>query len=108
MTIASDLLQRHFQTLVQDNAQWQTLIADDILWELVYAPAIGHSMRLSGREEMVRHVIWFLGAVENSRFFDLKVYPSPIRKPTSPKSRRRGLSVYASYLLPGVSVVPAC
>ena len=34
MTIASDLLQRHFQTLVSDNAQWQTLIADDILWEL--------------------------------------------------------------------------
>ena len=27
MTIASDLLQRHFQTLVEDNAQWQTLIA---------------------------------------------------------------------------------
>jgi len=27
MTIASDLLQRHIQTLVDDNAQWQTLIA---------------------------------------------------------------------------------
>jgi len=27
MTIASDLLQRHFQTLVQDNSLWQTLIA---------------------------------------------------------------------------------
>lgn len=75
MTIASDLLQRHFQTLVQDNAQWQTLITDDILWELVYAPALGHPARLSGREEVVRHVTWFLGAVENFRFFDLKVYP---------------------------------
>ena len=75
MTIASDLLQRHFQTLVDDNAQWQTLIADDILWELAYAPAIGHPARLTGREEVVRHVIWFLGAVENFRFFDLKVYP---------------------------------
>jgi ketosteroid isomerase-like protein len=75
MTIASDLLQRHFQTLVQDNAQWQTLIADDILWELVYAPAIGHPPRLSGRDEVVRHVNWFLEAVENFRFFDLKVYP---------------------------------
>ena len=32
MTIASDLLQRHIQTLVEDNAQWQTLIADDLLW----------------------------------------------------------------------------
>jgi hypothetical protein len=28
---ASDLLQRHFQTLVADNGQWQTLIADDLL-----------------------------------------------------------------------------
>ena len=75
MTIASDLLQRHFQTLVDDNVQWQTLIADDILWELAYAPAIGHPARLSGREEVVRHVTWFLGAVEDFRFFDLKVYP---------------------------------
>jgi ketosteroid isomerase-like protein len=76
MTIASDLLQRHVQTLVEDHAQWQTLIADDLLWELVYAPAIGHPARLSGREEVVRHVTWFLGAVENFRFFDLRVYPS--------------------------------
>ena len=35
MTIASDLLQRHFQTLVQDNSLWQTLIADDLVWELL-------------------------------------------------------------------------
>ena len=74
MTIASDLLQRHFQTLVDDNAQWQTLIADDLLWELPYASAIGHPVRLSGRKEVVRHVSWFLGAVENFRFFDLNVY----------------------------------
>jgi hypothetical protein len=40
MTIATDLLQRHFETLVEDTAQWQTLIADDILWELAYAPAL--------------------------------------------------------------------
>ena len=75
MTIATDLLQRHVQTLVEDNTQWQTLIADDILWELAYAPAIGHPARLSGRQEVVRHVTWFLGAVENFRFFNLKVYP---------------------------------
>ena len=74
MTIASDLLQRHIQTLVEDNAQWQTLIADDLVWELPYAPGIGHPARLSGREEVVRHVTWFLGAVENFRFFDIKVY----------------------------------
>ena len=74
MTIASDLLQRHFETLVGDNAQWQTLIADDLVWELPYAPAIGHPARLSGRAEVVRHVTWFLGAVENFRFFDLTVH----------------------------------
>ena len=73
MTIAADLLKRHFETLVGDNAQWQTLIADDLLWELPFAPAIGHPARLSGREEVVRHITWFLGAVENFRFFDLRV-----------------------------------
>ena len=75
MTIASDLLQRHFETLVGDNAQWQTLIADDLVWELPYAPAIGHPARLSGRAEVVRHITWFLGAVENFRFFDATVHP---------------------------------
>ena len=74
MTIASDLLNRHIQTLVEDHAQWQTLIADDLVWELPYAPAIGHPARLSGRDEVVRHVTWFLGAVEQFRFFDLRVY----------------------------------
>jgi ketosteroid isomerase-like protein len=75
MTIASDLLQKHIKMLVEDNPQWQTLIADDILWELAYAPALGHPARLSGRAEVVRHATWFVGAVENFRFFDLKVYP---------------------------------
>jgi uncharacterized protein len=75
MTIASDLLQQHFQTLVDNNAQWQALIADDIVWELPFAPALGHPARLTGRGEVVHHVTWFLGAIENFRFFDLKVYP---------------------------------
>jgi len=74
MTTAADLLRRHFETLLADNARWQTLIADDVVWELVYAPSLGHPARLSGREEVVRHVTWFLGAVENFRFFDLKVH----------------------------------
>jgi ketosteroid isomerase-like protein len=74
MTIASDLLQRHIETLVEDNARWQSLIADDLVWELPYAPAIGHPARLSGRKEVVDHVTWFLGAVEKFRFFDLRVY----------------------------------
>ncbi len=74
MTTASDLLQQHVQTLVEDNARWQTLIADNILWELAFAPSLGHPAQLSGREEAVRHATWFVGAVQNFRFFDLKVY----------------------------------
>ena len=74
MTIASELLHQHIQTLVEDHAHWQTLIADDLVWELPYAPAIGHPARLSGREEVLRHVTWFLGAVDQFRFFDLQVY----------------------------------
>ena len=74
MTIACALLQQHIQTLVDDNAQWQELIADDIVWELTYAPSLGHPARLSGREEAVRHAAWFVGAVENFRFFDLAVH----------------------------------
>jgi uncharacterized protein len=74
MTIASDLLQAHVETLVADNARWQTLIADDLVWELPYATALAHPARLTGRDEVVRHVTWFLGAVQDFRFFDLKVY----------------------------------
>ena len=74
MTIASDLLQQHIQTLVDDNARWQTLIADDIEWELAYAPSLGHPARLAGREAVVRHATWFVGAVKDFRFFDLRVY----------------------------------
>ena len=36
MTIASNLLQRHIQTLVADNVQWQTLIADDMVIRLLF------------------------------------------------------------------------
>jgi hypothetical protein len=52
--IATDLLQRHIETLVDDAACWETLIADDITWELAYAPSVGHPARLSGRDEVVR------------------------------------------------------
>ena len=75
MTIASDLLQRHVQTLVADNVQWQTLITDDLVWELPYAPVLGHPARLSGRQEVVRHMSWFVEAVQDFRFFDLTVHP---------------------------------
>ena len=75
MTIASDLLHQHIQTFVDDNAQWQTLIADDLLWELPYAPSLGHPARLTGRQEAVNHVTWFLGAVEDFHFYDVNIYP---------------------------------
>jgi len=71
---ASDLLQQHVDTLVADNARWQTLINDVIFWELPYAPGIGHPERLSGREAVVRHVRWFLAAVEKFRFFDVRLH----------------------------------
>ena len=74
MTIASDLMRQHFDTLVADNQRWQGLIADDLVWELPFAPALGHPARLSGRDEVVRHVTWFVGAVEKFRFFDLAVH----------------------------------
>ena len=74
-TIAANLLHRHFETLVDDNLRWQMLIDENIVWELAYAAALGHPTRLSGREQVVRHVTWFLGAVQNFRFFDLKVFP---------------------------------
>jgi len=45
MTVASDLLQQHIQTLVADNARWQTLIADDLVWELPYGPGSGDPAR---------------------------------------------------------------
>jgi uncharacterized protein len=73
--IATDLLQRHIETLVDDAARWETLIADDILWELAYAPSVGHPARLSGRDEVVRHVTWFRGAVDRFRFFNLAIHP---------------------------------
>jgi ketosteroid isomerase-like protein len=73
MSIGSDLLAQHIHTLVADPAQWRTLIADDMVWELAYAPAIGHPARLAGRDEILRHVNWFLGAVQNFRFIEPKI-----------------------------------
>src|SRR5207244_7488567 len=91
MTIASELLEKHVQTLVADNTRWQTLIADDLLWELVYAPSIGHPARLSGREEVLRHVTWFLGAVADFRFYDFRAYPFADPEAAAAEVRAEGL-----------------
>jgi ketosteroid isomerase-like protein len=74
MSVASDLVRRHIETLVADNAQWQTLLADEIVWELPYAPSLGHPGRLEGRDVVIRHANWFLQTVTDFRFFDLRVY----------------------------------
>lgn len=67
------LLQAHFDTLVADPEQWRTLIADELVWELPYAPGLGHPSRLNGRDEVQRHVDWFVAAVEDFRFYDLQI-----------------------------------
>ena len=74
MSVASDLLQRHIQTLLTPG-EWESLIADNIVWELPFAPALGHQGRLEGREAVEKHVNWFRGAVENFHFSDMRVYP---------------------------------
>ena len=90
MSIASDLLERHIQTLVADHEQWQTLIADDMVWELAYAPAIGHPARLTGRDEIIRHVTWFLSAVENFRFIEPRIsaFADPLAAVVQVKAKR--------------------
>src|SRR5260221_11784618 len=91
MTIACDLLQQHIETLVADNARWQTLIADDVVWELPFAVALGHPSRLAGRDEVVRHANWFVGAVGNFRFFDLRLHASADPEAAGPEIERGGV-----------------
>ena len=91
MTTASDLLKRHFETLVADPVAWGELIADDLEWELVFAPSLGHPARLSGRAAVERHVGWFRGAVENFRFFDLRIYPFADPNGAAAEARAEGL-----------------
>jgi ketosteroid isomerase-like protein len=56
-----------------------------------YAPAIGHPARLSGRTEVIRHVAWFLAAVQDFRFFDLKVHPFAAPQAAVAQVRAEGL-----------------
>jgi len=75
MPIVTELVERHFATLFENNAQWQTLIADDVIWYLPYAPAIAHPSRLTGRAEVTGHLDKFLEAAQNFRFHDLEIQP---------------------------------
>nr|WP_314613790.1 nuclear transport factor 2 family protein [uncultured Pseudomonas sp.] len=74
MNNAADLLHQHFETFVDHPARWKALIADDLVWELPYAPSLGHTERLVGREQVLNHVGWFIQAVENFRFHDLRIH----------------------------------
>lgn len=70
MSIATTLLQQHLDWLVDEPQRWQELIADDIVWDLPYAPSLGHPLKLDGREAVLRHASWFVGAVKSFRFQD--------------------------------------
>ena len=72
-------------------------------------PGIGDPARLSGREEVVRHVTWFLGAVENFRFFDLQVYPFADPEGAVAEVKAKGAhQADRAYLSSGLCSVPAC
>jgi hypothetical protein len=89
MTVAEELLHQHIETLVADHARWQTMLADDVVWELPFAPALGHPARVSGRAEVVQFAAWFVGAVEDFRFFDVRVQAFATRRRPSRRSRAR-------------------
>ncbi|WP_332874496.1 nuclear transport factor 2 family protein [Azotobacter chroococcum] len=91
MNTAEQLLHLHFETFVNDHERWKTLIADDLVWELPFAPALGHPARLSGRDQVLNHVGWFVGAVENFRFHDLKVHPGAAPSEASAEVKAEGL-----------------
>ncbi|SCX44504.1 MULTISPECIES: nuclear transport factor 2 family protein [Pseudomonas] len=76
MMTAERLLHLHFELFVDDHERWKNLIADDLVWELPFAPALGHPARLEGRDQVLGHVGWFVGAVQDFLFYDLRIQPS--------------------------------
>src|SRR5262249_61889532 len=73
MTIATELLRQHFETLVGDPMTWQGLLAPEIVWELPFAAVLGHPTFLSGRDGGVGHAGWVVGVVAGFRFFGLTI-----------------------------------
>ncbi len=88
---AAELLELHFATFVDDHTRWKTLIADDLNWELPFAPTLGHPARLVGRDQVLGHVGWFVGAVEHFRFFDLKIHPGANPSEASAEVKAEGV-----------------
>lgn len=91
MMTAAQLLHLHFESFVADHERWKSLIADDLVWELPFAPTLGHPARLSGRDDVLRHVGWFVGAVENFRFYDLKIHEGAAPSDASAEVKAEGL-----------------
>lgn len=72
MPNASELMQRHLDTLVDDPETWLSLIADDMVWELPFAPSLGYPDKLEGRTQIAGFVGAFFKAFENLRFHDIR------------------------------------
>lgn len=73
MCSAAELLNHHFEMFVDDHEKWKSLLAPDIVWELPFAPSLGHPEKLVGREQVLNHVGWFVGAVESFQFHNLRI-----------------------------------
>ncbi|MBF8706244.1 nuclear transport factor 2 family protein [Pseudomonas putida] len=73
MCSAAELLHHHFEMFVDDHEKWKSLLAPDIVWELPFAPSLGHPEKLVGREQVLNHVGWFVGAVESFQFHNLRI-----------------------------------
>lgn len=73
MCSAAELLHHHFEMFVDDHEKWKSLLAPDIVWELPFAPSLGPPEKLVGREQVLNHVGWFVGAVESFQFHNLRI-----------------------------------
>ena len=99
MPTASELLHLHFDTFAADHQKWKRNIAANIVWELAFAPSLGHPARLSGSEEVFKHIGWFVNAVTDFKFIERKVMalPNPAEAVAQAKAEGRVKSTGAIY-----------
>ena len=109
MTIASDLLQRHIQTLVADNAQWQTLIADDLCGNSPTRPpsAIRRGSRGGRRWWVTSPGSWGRWSISASSTSQVYACADPDAAVAEVKAEGLDQADGAA-LSPGVCGVPAC
>jgi ketosteroid isomerase-like protein len=74
MSVASALLERHLQTIMNDPARWQSIISEHIIWEQPFASALGSPTRLSGRIEAIRHAQRLAETFETYKFQRPRIY----------------------------------